>query len=450
MKKTAALILGSLLALSLSTAAMASDDDKMQLEAAGIDIRVPEELNSLEGYLDAYPIGVIDEDHHSYAAAFYYIGMPYDDAENLLNASDRTEDDTAELKSGMFYIAPVLATDSDADKALQAFEDVFSDFEVDRDRMQELGNADGYTFYSVPLAADEYYSKIGEEYAEECGKLEQALIEAEKKADFYAPKDAEKDMVGQKISFTTTDIDGNTVTSEELFAKNEITMLNFWGTWCPFCMDEMDELAQIHKNLQKKGCGIVGLEYESTPDEETYNYGREYLEECGVEYPNVIMPEEYLGIVAGFPTSILVDKEGKVLTMPIGGPRVDKYEQTIDELLNEMKAGNAEANNTDNTEDTEGTDSTDNTASAVNAAAGYSVTVTDEDGPVEGVVIQFCDDNTCSMKPTDADGIASLEDADGGDYEIHVLVVPDGYKADETVYHFDGGSSMEIKLEKAA
>ena len=37
-------------------------------------------------------------------------------------------------------------------------------------------------------------------------------------------------MVGKTFQFETVDLDGNKVTSDELFANNEVTMINYWGT----------------------------------------------------------------------------------------------------------------------------------------------------------------------------------------------------------------------------
>ena len=62
---------------------------------------------------------------------------------------------------------------------------------------------------------------------------------------------------------------------------------------------------------------------------------------------------------------------------------------------------------------------------------GYAVRVVDQDGsPVEGVVVQFCDDTACMFGATDADGLARF-DAAPGSYRTHVLVPPEGYAADE-------------------
>jgi len=57
------------------------------------------------------------------------------------------------------------------------------------------------------------------------------------------------------------------------------------------------------------------------------------------------------------------------------------------------------------------------------------------DFPVEGVMIQMCDDSACSLVMTDAEGIACFESPSGKAYEVHVLTVPEGYEEDTTVYH---------------
>ena len=237
---------------------------------------------------------------------------------------------------------------------------------------------------------------------------------------------------GYEFIAETTDLDGNTVTSEELFSENEITMINCWGVWCPNCIVEMEELAQIHKRMQEKGCGILGLEWERTPTEETYQTAREMMEEWGTGYPNVLMPDELLNQVNAFPTSIFVDREGVVLGMPIVGASVSAYEPALDALL-------------------EGADAQEETepAAAEGIIAVYSVNVTDEDGPVEGVSVQFCDDTTCRFGETDEDGTAVFEVPGGKEYEVHVVEVPDGYEEDETVYHtVNNSGEVNIRLVK--
>ena len=432
MKKTGMILLGFLLAATLCTSVHA-EEEKVPIENVGISMSFPEQLWDMQGFVQPYPLGPLDDQHHVYAMTFIYEGMPADQAEELLYANDLPEEKKAEVKAKQSLITVVLTTDADLDTAAEAYEDYAGpDFPLDYDAAEELGTADGYTFYAIPLQSGEFLAQIDEEYAAEYQEMEQLLLEAERNADFFAPDDPVKDMVGRKLEFMTTDAEGNPVTSEELFSANEITMLNCWGLWCPHCVSEMEDLAEIHQRMQEKGCGIVGLEYESVPDEETYADAAAFLEESGVTYPNVLLPDELLSQISGFPTSIFVDKEGTVLSIPLAGPRVDSYESTLDQLLSETAAAPVKPENT----------------AKKNSAALFQVIVTDEEGPVEGVAIQFCDDTTCSFEFTDADGVASMEGTAGNEYDVHVLKVPDGYQSDDTVYQFSDSSELTIQLRK--
>ena len=258
-----------------------------------------------------------------------------------------------------------------------------------------------------------------------------AFAQESEGTDSYEQLDPVSALVGQKLSFTTTSPDGTIYTSKELFGINEITMVNCWGTWCPYCLMELEDLAQIHSSLQEKGCGVLGFELENEYTEDVYELGSSILKEAGADYPNVLMPDELASLFYAYPTTFFVDREGTVLSEPIVGAQVDLYEPEFEKLY-EAAADETETE----TED---------------ASSAYQVRVTDEEGPVEGVMIQFCDESACSMQETDADGVAAFDMPQGTDYEVHVLTVPDGYQDDEEVYHFeDGARELEITLQKEA
>ena len=48
--------------------------------------------------------------------------------------------------------------------------------------------------------------------------------------------------------FSTTDMDGNKVTNDT-FADYDLTVVNFWATYCNPCIDELPELAEWKKEL---------------------------------------------------------------------------------------------------------------------------------------------------------------------------------------------------------
>ena len=173
-------------------------------------------------------------------------------------------------------------------------------------------------------------------------RLRSELLERTTSARFYTPQDILEGVTDAPIQFEFTDLEGNPVSSADLFRENKITMVNVWGVWCHNCVNEMPELAKIHECLQEKGCGIVGVELEFESMEDIKDRAYEILDGCGVTYPNVFVPEDddfYMNL-GEYPCTFFVDSEGTILTDPVVGNHTELYEAVIDVLL----AGMGESN----------------------------------------------------------------------------------------------------------
>ena len=319
----------------------------------------------------------------------------------------------------------------------------------------EFGTLGEYHYYLINYPADAL-AKLTEFYdeAEDTGDYEHSpqemkaamladvelvrseLLKQLQNAELFEPVDTMRDFIGQIVEFESVDLDDNVIKSADLFRDNKITMVNIWGSWCINCTNEMGELAEIHKRLQEKGCGIVGVEYEPDLSDEVMETARKVLSDNGVTYPNVIRPEDnpVFAQVNGYPFSIFVDSEGKILTTPIRGAAVENYEPTIDKLL----AGEA-------------VDPSPETGSTKNENNEYRVIVYDTEGnPVKGVVVQLCDESTCSFQKTKADGIATFQVEAPKVYDVHVAKVPEGYQSGDEAYQtLDTFSDVNIFISKA-
>ena len=166
-----------------------------------------------------------------------------------------------------------------------------------------------------------------EEPAEEPETEEPAEEAEEAEAD---TGDAER---GYQFVFTTTDTEGNEVTSEELFGAHAYTAINFWASWCPPCVGELPELAEMAGRFNDKDCAIVGVLLDGN-EEQGLADGKDLMADAGVEYQNLLPWPEVgsLGITA-VPTTVFVDREGYLVGNPVIGAVPEQYEQTIDALL---------------------------------------------------------------------------------------------------------------------
>ena len=145
--------------------------------------------------------------------------------------------------------------------------------------------------------------------------------------------------IGETVAFETTDLDGNPISSKDLFAAGRVTMINLWATWCHACINELPELAEIAKEYEGKGGRIVGIcldaDEEGIPAE-----AKEILKEAGVEYLNLVPPEgvENLLPTICYPTSFLFDSEGRLIAEPIRGAHIEEYRPALDKALDQTGA----------------------------------------------------------------------------------------------------------------
>ncbi len=137
------------------------------------------------------------------------------------------------------------------------------------------------------------------------------------------------------FTFATTDLDGNIVTSAEIYAGNKITMINFWATWCPPCVGELAELAGVHTQLQEAGCGVVGILMDSY-DPEAVRTAKALMAQNGTNYPVLALSEDLYPlaqVINLIPTTVFVDSSGTLVGTPIIGALVDQYVPAVKALL---------------------------------------------------------------------------------------------------------------------
>ena len=113
------------------------------------------------------------------------------------------------------------------------------------------------------------------------------------------------------------------------------------GSWCPNCLDESKFLAEFYKQNRALDIAIVGLAFEHAKTEEkAFSSIKKLKDKVGIEYP--ILLAQYgsvdkqkaqeklpmLNHVLSYPTTIFIDKQGKVRKIKTGfnGPATgEKY-----------------------------------------------------------------------------------------------------------------------------
>ena len=139
-------------------------------------------------------------------------------------------------------------------------------------------------------------------------------------------------------SFSLRDLDGNLVKLDDHLGKGPI-ILDFWATWCKPCLKSLPKIQKMYEKMQDQGLVILGIN-EDGP--RSLNKVEPFVNSIGITFP-VLLDENRDVVrkfkVTGFPTTILLDRNGHV-TMTLRGYRPgdeDKLFEKIESMMKEKK-----------------------------------------------------------------------------------------------------------------
>jgi cytochrome c biogenesis protein CcmG/thiol:disulfide interchange protein DsbE len=144
------------------------------------------------------------------------------------------------------------------------------------------------------------------------------------------PNNLESALIGKPVpSFSLADLrEADKQLDSELF-KGQVSLLNVWGTWCPACRDEHDDLLWL---AEEKGVRIVGLNYKDDREE-----ALNWLSTLGDPYAvNVYDPRGSLGFdlgVYGAPETYFIDAGGIVRYRHVGVVNEQVWDEKFKPLM---------------------------------------------------------------------------------------------------------------------
>ena len=115
---------------------------------------------------------------------------------------------------------------------------------------------------------------------------------------------------------TFTDGDGKTLSLEDF--RGKVVLINFWATWCAPCIEEMPSLARLANALQGQDFVVLAISIDRGGAAVT----RPFLDKLGAgtlaTYVDVSGRAPAAFKTPGLPTSILIDREGRLLGKLLG------------------------------------------------------------------------------------------------------------------------------------
>ncbi len=132
--------------------------------------------------------------------------------------------------------------------------------------------------------------------------------------------------------FTLLNLEGRNVSLSSY--KGKVVVLNFWGTWCEPCKEEMPSLNKLYLEHRDKGFAVLAISLD--PSEQNV---KSFIAEKGYSFPVLLDKNKEVYFdkygLFGLPISIIIDRNGAIVQKVIGETAWDsaQMEEKIQKLL---------------------------------------------------------------------------------------------------------------------
>ena len=236
-------------------------------------------------------------------------------------------------------------------KNTELWEKVFKEADKGMTLQEDGKNYGDFLLKTIESAKDQFTEeelKLLQSEAEKIRDIENELTMLEEKypeaiqesMDSGMNMSSEDGSMQKFPAFEGKDLDGNDVNSDELFADNAVTVVNFWFTTCNPCVGELAELDALNKELMEKGGTLIGINAFTLDGNETaIAEAKEVLMKKGAEYRNVYFDSgseagKFVEKVYAYPTTCVVDRNGNIVGEPIVGAITGKSQmETLKSLI---------------------------------------------------------------------------------------------------------------------
>ena len=136
-------------------------------------------------------------------------------------------------------------------------------------------------------------------------------------------------------AITGTLLEGGTFNLSQDLGK--VVVVNFWATWCGPCITETPQFDSVYRAYKSKGATFVGIDTK----ESSHSQPESFVRDNDISYPIVFDEQGKIAAqmgnvpLEGLPTTVLVDKSGRVAAVYLGPLAPKDLEPPLNKLLAE-------------------------------------------------------------------------------------------------------------------
>jgi thiol-disulfide isomerase/thioredoxin len=142
--------------------------------------------------------------------------------------------------------------------------------------------------------------------------------------ELFTPPFALPDLAGKPVRFSDF--------------RGQVTLINFWASWCGPCREEFPHMAELYKDYAEHGFAIVAIS-----DDVSDSKMRAFVQQFRPPFPILVGGGRMKGVYhyRGLPYSVLVDRNGRVIERIFGFGGDQEFRGLRETIARELDAGPA-------------------------------------------------------------------------------------------------------------
>jgi len=101
--------------------------------------------------------------------------------------------------------------------------------------------------------------------------------------------------------------------------RGQVTLVNFWATWCGPCREEMPMLDKLARELKPRGVAVLGIALDNKPEVQAF------VKLLKISYPIWLGDADTINVMraagnasGGLPYTVVLDRNGKQVASLLG------------------------------------------------------------------------------------------------------------------------------------
>ena len=130
--------------------------------------------------------------------------------------------------------------------------------------------------------------------------------------------------------FNLKSIENSTQSLKSIIAKNKVTILNFWATWCPPCRAEIPEFIKFLKEHQGDKVALIAVNLQ-----EDSKKVRDFAKKAGTNFPILLDSDGKVAQtyqIYAIPTTFFIDSSGTIQEKVEGSLSLSRLESIYRKL----------------------------------------------------------------------------------------------------------------------